>query len=785
MKRLIVFPVVILTLSSSLVVARQYAPQFGAAVAVSENTVFVSEGRNRISAGSVYTYHVNEDGDRVQGPTLTAMDATEMADGFGRAISVSGSELFVGAPIKGAVYVFRIGKDGSWEGKQQLMGGETGFGSTVYASGEHVLIAQSGGREGSDRVFSYRRATDGVWVATGELYIDGIPPGSGFGNALLIDGDIAFVSAPSSVGRTGAVYTFRLDGSAEWVAGEALSFPGVKSGDQFGASLLMANGELFVGSPGVESGTGVVLIYHLDTDTHQWEYERRLGPFDARGGEQFGASIAYTNGQIWVGTPGYGKREGTVYQFEADSYRGRMSGTRLLQPETVQYRSGFGGRIAASEDLAVVGSVGYDNFEGAAFVYAANEGGWKEQEVIINDSGFFESVTGGMVECDENVAGEFQCSDVNLASFLTNTDIGARRGIQVNDVWGWEDPDTGREYAIIGRTDGTSFVDLTDPYNPVYLGNLPLTSTANQALHRDVKVYQHYALVVADGAGAHHMQVFDLHKLRDLTDIPATFEYDALYKGIYSSHNLIVNEEAGFAFAVGSDSGGESCGGALHMIDMADPLNPQFAGCFADTRTGRRGTGSTHDAQCVNYHGPDPDYQGREICLSSNGTAVSIADVTDKKNPVAISLGEYPNVAYTHQGWLTEDHEYFYLNDEGDETSGLVDRTRTLIFDVKDLDEPVIVGEYYAEDNAIDHNLYIKGNLMYQTNYQAGLRILDISNPEKPVEVGYFDTVPYGENNSSGVLGAWSNYPFFKSGVIVVTSGREGVFFLKKKDIDT
>jgi choice-of-anchor B domain-containing protein len=220
------------------------------------------------------------------------------------------------------------------------------------------------------------------------------------------------------------------------------------------------------------------------------------------------------------------------------------------------------------------------------------------------------------------------------------------------------------------------------------------------------------------------------------------------------------------------------------MINIQDPANPSFAGCFADTRTGRRGSGATHDAQCVSYHGPDADYQGREICLSSNGTALSIADVTDKENPSAISMAEYPNVAYTHQGWLTEDHRYFYLNDEGDEVSGLTDATRTMILDLEDLDEPEVAGFYLADHNAIDHNLYVKGNLMYQTNYTAGLRILDISDPENPTEVGFFDTVPYGKNDNSPVLGAWSNYPYFKSGVIVVTSGREGVFFLKKKPFD-
>lgn len=162
------------------------------------------------------------------------------------------------------------------------------------------------------------------------------------------------------------------------------------------------------------------------------------------------------------------------------------------------------------------------------------------------------------------------------------------------------------------------------------------------------------------------MQIFDLIQLRDLLE-PQVFTETALYKGIYSSHNLIVNEETGYAYAVGSDSGGEACGGALHMINIQDPLNPVVACCFADTRTGGRGTGATHDAQCVTCNGPDQAYQGREICLSSNGDALFIADVTDKDAPVALSVARYPNVAYTHQGWLTEDHRYFYLNDEGDE----------------------------------------------------------------------------------------------------------------------
>ena len=102
----------------------------------------------------------------------------------------------------------------------------------------------------------------------------------------------------------------------------------------------------------------------------------------------------------------------------------------------------------------------------------------------------------------------------------------------------------------------------------------------------------------------------------------------------------------------------------------AHPTEPVFLGCFADGTTGRQRTGYSHDAQCVIYRGPDEDYQGREICFGANETALSIADVTDRENPVAIARGDYPNVGYTHQGWLTEDQRYFFMGDEGTRRRG-------------------------------------------------------------------------------------------------------------------
>jgi choice-of-anchor B domain-containing protein len=218
------------------------------------------------------------------------------------------------------------------------------------------------------------------------------------------------------------------------------------------------------------------------------------------------------------------------------------------------------------------------------------------------------------------------------------------------------------------------------------------------------------------------------------------------------------------------------------MIDIRDPKHPTFAGCYADPTTGTAGTGYTHDAQCVTYRGPDARYAGHELCFNASETAVGIADVTDKAHPKPISVASYPNVGYTHQGWLSEDHQYFFVDDELDELAGSVPRTRTLVWDVTDLEDPVLYTEYLGTTSASDHNLYVRGRYMYQSNYVSGLRVIDVADPKNPVEVGFFDTVPYGEN-VPGFAGSWSNYPFFKSGTIIVTSMREGLFVLRHRQM--
>jgi choice-of-anchor B domain-containing protein len=371
-------------------------------------------------------------------------------------------------------------------------------------------------------------------------------------------------------------------------------------------------------------------------------------------------------------------------------------------------------------------------------------------------------VTAAAVTCQNGFAGEYPCQNVDLLAQLPLNTIGGGSG---NDIWGWTDPQTGREYALLGRSSGTSFVDITNPESPVYLGNLP-TATVSSSW-RDVKVHNNHAYIVSEASG-HGLQVFNLTRLRNVTNPPVTFTADARNTSFGNAHNIAINEDSGFAYVIGSNT----CSGGPRMFNLSNPTNPTFAGCVS-------GDGYTHDTQAVIYQGPDAAHQGRELLFNANEDTLTIFDVTNKSNPVQLARQGYSGRGYTHQGWLTEDHRYFLLDDELDEQN-FGHNTRTRVWNVQDVDNPVLIGWYSGPTGAIDHNLYIRNNLAYQSNYTAGLRILDIANVTNPSswpQVGFFDVHP--ANNNASFNGTWSNYPYFDSGVVIVSSIERGLFVLR------
>ena len=386
----------------------------------------------------------------------------------------------------------------------------------------------------------------------------------------------------------------------------------------------------------------------------------------------------------------------------------------------------------------------------------------------------------GHTPCVRGMAGIYPCENIDLMSQVGLAELGLSF---VNDTWGWTDPETGQEIAIVGGTEGTVFVDISDPRRPEVLGILPAhTLDPSFPFWRDMKVYSDHVYVVSEQTG-HGLQVFDLTELRSDPPGYTVYPETAHYAGFSWSHNLAINEDTGFAYAVGSST----CEGGLHMVDITTPDNPTFAGCFDEH-------GYIHDTQCVIYEGPDADWTGREICLNANAephhgdpdgisNALSIVDVTDKANPVVISRTEYEGDGYSHQGWLTPDQAYFLHGDELDELS-FAHNTVTRIWDVSDLDAPVMTLAWeHPTTQSIDHNMYTKGKYVYQSNYSAGLRVLDTTKVGAPAlrEVAFFDVSPEDDLPHFD-RGTWSNYPYWKNKhVVTVSSIDRGLFVLKTR----
>lgn len=307
--------------------------------------------------------------------------------------------------------------------------------------------------------------------------------------------------------------------------------------------------------------------------------------------------------------------------------------------------------------------------------------------------------------------------------------------------------------------------------HPTVVGLLP-THTVSSGW-RDIKTYKDHAFVVSE-AYEHGVQVYNMKNLKDLDGDSVSRLEETAHHGNWNAHNIFINEESGYAYVVGSSQ----CSGGLYMLDVSVPSNPEFAGCYSDQ-------GYTHDVQCVNYSSDDPDgenYGEREICFASNENMLVIVDVTNKSRPVLLSQFCYTGSVYTHQGWLTDDRRFFLLDDELDNVGATV----TFVVNVVNLKIPYLYDTHYGTSKATDHNQYVLNGHAYQANYRAGLRILDLGyvaedgdddgNGPELTEVAYFDV--YKDNDEFGYNGAWSVFPYYESGRVVVSGIEQGLFVL-------
>jgi choice-of-anchor B domain-containing protein len=345
----------------------------------------------------------------------------------------------------------------------------------------------------------------------------------------------------------------------------------------------------------------------------------------------------------------------------------------------------------------------------------------------------------------------FDQEGVQLLSWLTLYDLWDMNS--GSSGWGYTSP-SGREYALIGLSGGTGFVEITDPGNPVKVAMIP----GPNSLWHDVRTYQNYAYAVSEGGSG--IQVINLSQIDDGI---VTLVNTVTTGGAPATHTVTINEATGYLYRAGGSSNG------LRIYSLANPASPAYVGAWQQRYV--------HEATAVKYtSGP---YAGKEIVFACGGlnggfqdTGVDILDVTNKSNIQWLSHATYSGRAFCHQAWPSEDLKYLYINDELDEEG--TTKTITKILDITDLSNPVEMPEFYGSKKSIGHNLYVKGDLIFEANYTSGLRVFDASDPLAPVESLFFDTWPEGSNASFNSL--WQVYPYFQSGVVTGYDIEKGLF---------
>jgi len=359
----------------------------------------------------------------------------------------------------------------------------------------------------------------------------------------------------------------------------------------------------------------------------------------------------------------------------------------------------------------------------------------------------------------------FTSSNVQLRSWLPLGELspGATSG---SDCWGYTSP-SGREYALIGTSDGTAFVEVTDPG----AATLVAFRTGPNSLWRDMKTYGDNAYVVSEGGSG--IQIFDMSNI----DSGTVTLVNTITTGgcTTASHNVVIDTTSGFLYRCGG-SGGPCTGGTPQGLVIynvgANPDNPPFAGLY--------NTRYVHDCQVVVSTRPGP-LNGAQLAFcaaddsSGGGTAnLHILNVTNKASITTVATAAYGSNAFSHQVWITPDQRYAYLNDELDEQDFNFN-TRTRVFDISNPQAPSFVGFFSSGSTSIDHNLYVTAdNRIFEANYRSGLRVFENTTPTAPTVIGFFDT--YEPDDAADFNGLWSNYPFFPSGTVIGSDLEKGLF---------
>ncbi len=318
-----------------------------------------------------------------------------------------------------------------------------------------------------------------------------------------------------------------------------------------------------------------------------------------------------------------------------------------------------------------------------------------------------------------------------------------------NEIWGVVVNDV--EYAVIGSTMGTHFIDISDPSNMTETAFVPGEVQGGSIIHRDYHDLNGYLYAVAD-EGASSLQVIDMSGLPNSVEVV----YDS-NEFMERAHNIFIDENKCRLYSL-STKGGLSSYSALRIFSISDPANPVHLGSYNNVQ----GTSLSgmHDGFIRN----DTAY------LNLGGNGFAVVEFSDVDNPTVLgTLSSYPDQGYNHSGWLSEDGKTYVM---ADETHGMAMK----VLDMSDLTNISVRAliDAGSTNNSIAHNPIIACDKIYTGYYYDGLQVHDISDPDNPTHLAQYDTYP-GDNVSS-YHGAWGVYPLFPSGRILIADMQTGLY---------
>jgi choice-of-anchor B domain-containing protein len=383
-------------------------------------------------------------------------------------------------------------------------------------------------------------------------------------------------------------------------------------------------------------------------------------------------------------------------------------------------------------------------------------------------------------------AGTYPCSGIDLISRM-DFDTMRSRPTRMANIWGFTSKNDNREYVLLGLSNGTAFIDITDPLNLQEVGFIDAKISAwremrtLQIWNEQEKHWNAYAYITTEAWGQ-GIQIVDMSRL------PFTVTLATTYTHVQKAHTLHVGEvdytystpnsgNQAYLYVNGSDLNR----GAFHILDLSNPISP------TQISTPTQNMQYTHDGltmvitdtrtnQCVFAQNPC------EIYIDFNEDSIEIFDVSIKSSPALISSLTYTNARYTHSGWYTKDRRYVTIHDERDEYDLNLPMTLRFI-DLANLQNPIISHIWQGTTHAIDHNGYVIDDAYFQSSYRRGLMIFDISNLDKIKDIAYFDTYP--TDDDAKYSGAWGVYPFFASKNIAISDIDRGFFLVRRTESTT